>query len=79
VHTPQRHHPRSGESDPRTNAAIETIDRQMQTHGKSFAYNIYPGAQHAFNNDTNPARYHPEQARIAWTDMLRFFAQQLEG
>lgn len=49
------------------------------SHGKSFAYKISPGAQHAFNNDTNPARYHPEQARIAWADMLRFFARHLEG
>jgi carboxymethylenebutenolidase len=68
-----------GESDSRINAGIETIDRQMHTHGKSFAYKIYPGAQHAFNNDTNPERYHPEQARIAWTDMLGFFARHLEG
>lgn len=68
-----------GESDPRINAGIETINRQMQAHGKSFAYKIYPGAQHAFNNDANPERYHPEQARIAWTDMLEFFARHLEG
>jgi len=68
-----------GELDRRINAGIDAISRQMQTHGKSFTYKVYPGAQHAFNNDTNPERYHPEQARIAWADMLEFFARHLEG
>lgn len=31
------------------------------------------------NDDTNPERYHPAQARIAWNDMLEFFARNLEG
>jgi carboxymethylenebutenolidase len=64
-----------GELDQRINAGIEMISRQMQSHGKPFTHTIYPGAQHAFNNDTNPERYHPEQARIAWTAMLEFFAR----
>jgi len=68
-----------GELDQRINAGIETIRREMQSHGKPFTHTIYPGAQHAFNNDTNPERYHPEQARIAWTDMLEFFARHLES
>ncbi len=68
-----------GELDQRINAGIEAITQQMQTHGKPFTYKIYQGAQHAFNNDTNPERYHPGQARIAWNDMLEFFARHLEG
>jgi carboxymethylenebutenolidase len=68
-----------GELDQRINGGIETIRREMQSHGKPFTHTIYPGAQHAFNNDTNPERYHPEQARIAWTDMLEFFARHLES
>ncbi len=68
-----------GELDQRINAGIEAISRQMQTHGKPFTYKIYPGAKHAFNNDTAPDRYNPEQARIAWNDMLQFFAQHLNG
>ncbi len=68
-----------GELDRRINAGIEVITREMQTHGKPFTHKIYPGAQHAFNNDANPERYHPEQARIAWKDMLEFFARYLEG
>jgi len=68
-----------GELDQRINAGIEAITQRMQTHGNPFSHKIYPGAQHAFNNDTNPERYHPEQARIAWNDMLEFFARHLEG
>ncbi len=68
-----------GELDQRINAGIEAITREMQTHAKPFTHKIYPGAQHAFNNDANPERYHPEQARIAWKDMLEFFARHLGG
>jgi carboxymethylenebutenolidase len=68
-----------GELDRRINAGIEAITREMQTHGKPFSHKIYPGAQHAFNNDTNPERFHREQARIAWNDMLEFFARNFEG
>lgn len=68
-----------GELDQRINAGIEAIAGQMETHGKPFTHKIYPGAKHAFNNDTAPDRYNPEQARIAWNDMLQFFAQHLKG
>jgi hypothetical protein len=50
-----------GELDQRINAGIETIRREMQSHGKSFTHRVYPGAQHAFNNDTNAERYHPNR------------------
>jgi len=51
----------------------------MERYGKHFEKKIYSGAQHAFNNDTNPDRYNPEQARIAWNDMLRFFEKYLKS
>lgn len=66
-----------GELDRRINAGIDAIAREMKVHDKPFTYKIYAGAQHAFNNDTNPERHHPQQARIAWNDMLEFFAQHL--
>jgi carboxymethylenebutenolidase len=68
-----------GELDQRINAGIDGIAGQMKALGKPFSYKMYPGAQHAFNNDTNPERYHPAQARIAWDDMLEFFSQHLAG
>lgn len=68
-----------GELDQRINAGIDAIAALMKTHGKPFSYKVYAGAQHAFNNDTNPERYNADQARIAWKDMLDFFAQHLRS
>lgn len=65
-----------GELDQRINAGIEPITEQMHTNGKSFDVKIYPGAQHAFNNDSGE-RYNAEQAPIAWQDMLSFFTKHL--
>ena len=66
-----------GEQDERINAGIDKITQDMSAAGKSFEKKIYPGAQHAFNNDTNAERYNAEQAPIAWADMLAFFKQHL--
>ena len=68
-----------GGLDQRVNAGIPAIAELMAKYGKPFAMKIYPNAQHAFNNDTRPDRYHPEQAKIAWDDMLTFFARHLKG
>jgi carboxymethylenebutenolidase len=40
---------------------------------------LYPGAGHAFMNDTRPAAFRPEVARDAWDRLLRFFAANLGG
>jgi carboxymethylenebutenolidase len=38
---------------------------------------MYEGAQHAFNNDTNEARYDREAAELAWARTLDFFRRHL--
>ena len=38
---------------------------------------IYPGAQHAFNNDTSPARYNADAAKLAWSRSIDFFKKNL--
>lgn len=40
---------------------------------------LYPGAGHAFMNDTRPAAFRPEVARDAWGRLLRFFAENLSS
>lgn len=40
---------------------------------------LYPGAGHAFMNDTRPAAFRPEVARDAWGRLLRFFAANLSS
>jgi len=38
---------------------------------------VYPGAGHAFANDTRPEAYRPEAARDAWARMVAFFRESL--
>ncbi|MFN0070894.1 MAG: dienelactone hydrolase family protein [Chloroflexota bacterium] len=68
-----------GALDERINAGIDGITQQMSAAGKSFEKKIYPGAPHAFNNDTNAERYNAEQAPVAWADMLTFFKTHLSA
>ena len=68
-----------GEKDERITAGVPALAEAMKKHGKSFDYKIYPGAQHAFNNDTNPQRYNAEAARDAWGRTLEFFKTHLQS
>jgi carboxymethylenebutenolidase len=68
-----------GEKDPGVNKTIQPAEEAMKKYGKSFTYKIYPGAQHAFNNDTNPERYHPEAAKEAWARTIEFFDKHLKS
>jgi carboxymethylenebutenolidase len=67
-----------GEKDERITAGVPALVEAMKKHGKSFEYKIYPGAQHAFNNDTNPQRYDAEAAKDAWGRTLEFFKKHLQ-
>lgn len=55
-----------GGLDDRINAGIPEIEKAMNDSGKIFEKIVYQGAQHAFHNDANPDRYHPEAAEQAW-------------
>ena len=68
-----------GEKDERITAGVPALVEAMKKHGKSFEYKIYPGAQHAFNNDTNPQRYNAEAAKDAWGRTLEFFKKHLQS
>jgi carboxymethylenebutenolidase len=63
-----------GELDQRINQGIPAIKEAMQKNGKTFEKIIYPGADHAFHNDTSP-RYNAEAARDAWQRTLEWFGQ----
>lgn len=68
-----------GEKDERITSGVPALEEAMKKHGKSFEYKIYPGAQHAFNNDTNPQRYNAEAAKDAWGRTLEFFKKNLQN
>ena len=60
-----------GELDQRITSQVPAVAEAMKKAGKTFEYKIYPGADHAFFNDTGE-RYNAEAARDAWTRTLAF-------
>ena len=65
------------ELDQRVNAGIAAYEAALRENGKHYTIYIYPGVNHAFNNDTNGARYNKQAADLAWARTLTFFRQQL--
>ncbi|HET6159970.1 MAG TPA: dienelactone hydrolase family protein [Dongiaceae bacterium] len=63
--------------DERIGAGIPAFEQALQKNGKEYQIYIYKGANHAFNNDTNAARYNKEAADLAWGRTLDFFKQHL--
>lgn len=57
-------------------ADIERLKTALARYGKKFDIKVYPGAPHAFFNDTREA-YRPDAARDAWTRTLAFFKETL--
>jgi carboxymethylenebutenolidase len=66
-----------GGEDPGITSTIPEFAEAMRQAGKSFEYHVYPGAKHAFFNDTRPTNYHKESATDAWARVLQFFVSQL--
>jgi carboxymethylenebutenolidase len=61
-----------GALDDRINAGIPAFETALKAAGKTFELYIYEGANHAFNNDTNAARYNRESADLAWSRSVSF-------
>ncbi len=55
---------------------IPAFADSMKAAGKPFEYHVYPGARHAFFNDTRP-NYERESAVDAWDRVTRFLAEIL--
>jgi carboxymethylenebutenolidase len=66
-----------GETDERITSRVPEVTAAMHAAGKNFEYKIYPGAAHAFFNDTGE-RYNAEAARDAWQLTLAFLRTNLE-
>jgi carboxymethylenebutenolidase len=65
-----------GEDKPISDNAPATAET-MKKYNKPFTYKIYPGAKHAFNDDTSADRYNPEAAKEAWAKTVDFFKKNL--
>ena len=60
-----------GGDDPRITDTVPAFAEAMARAGKPFSYHVYPGAPHAFFNDTRPT-YRADAARDAMAKVLDF-------
>jgi carboxymethylenebutenolidase len=65
------------EIDPGINAGAPAFEAALKEAGKTYELYTYPGANHAFNNDTNAARYDKAAADLAWSRTLAFLRRHL--
>jgi carboxymethylenebutenolidase len=66
-----------GAEDPGITATVPQFAEAMAAAGGKFAYHVYPGARHAFFNDTRATTHHPPSADDAWKRVLTFFSVTL--
>lgn len=65
-----------GEADQRITAGSKEIEDAMKQNGKTFEKVIYPGAGHAFNNDTQSS-WNEQASDDAWEKALAWFKKYL--
>jgi len=68
-----------GEKDAGVNKGINDTVAAMKQYNKVYDHKIYPGAQHAFNNDSDPKRYDAAAAKEAWGRTLDFLKKHLQA
>jgi len=60
-----------------TKADVQRLANALKKYNKPGEIKTYPGASHAFFNDTRKDVYKPAEAKDAWTRALAFFKQNL--
>ena len=65
--------------DKRTNAGIADFEKALKANHVEYQVYVYDGVNHAFHNDTNPARYDQAAAELAWSRTIDFLKQHLAG
>ena len=63
--------------DERINAGIPAYEAALKANQVDYQLFVYEGAQHAFNNDSSPARYQEATAKLAWKRSMDFFKKYL--
>ena len=64
------------ELDQRITSSKAPLEQALKAAGITYQMKVYPGVNHAFNNDTGQ-RYDETQATQAWQDTLAWFAKYL--
>jgi carboxymethylenebutenolidase len=63
--------------DERVNAGKDAWAAALSAANVKYEQYVYEGVNHAFNNDTSPARYNAEAAKLAWSRTLELFKKQI--
>lgn len=58
--------------DDRIDAGIPAFEAALKAASKTYEIHMYEGVNHAFNNDTNAARYDKAAADLAWGRTIAF-------
>ena len=64
--------------DERINKGIPAFEAALKAAGIEYKMYMYEGAKHAFNNDTNAARYNKDAAQLAWKRTTSFLTAKLK-
>lgn len=65
------------ELDQRVNAGMAAYEEALKANHVTYEQYVYAGVNHAFNNDSSPARYNAAAAQLAWERTLRLFKEKL--
>ena len=60
-----------------TPALVHELEKQLIELGKQVEVVIYPGADHAFFNDTRPEVYDPQASNDAWLRTIKFLRENI--
>jgi carboxymethylenebutenolidase len=60
------------------NKGIPAYEEALKKASINYKIHMYEGAQHAFNNDANPARYNKEAAELSWQRTISFLKEKLK-
>jgi carboxymethylenebutenolidase len=63
--------------DERINAGRVAYEEALTKNQIAFESYTYEGVQHAFNNDTNEARYNKTAAELAWSRSMALLKEKL--
>jgi carboxymethylenebutenolidase len=63
--------------DERVNAGIAAYEEALKKNNIYYEQYMYDGVNHAFHNDTAPARYNEAAAKLAWQRTINFFKKHV--
>ncbi len=67
-----------GGLDERVNAGIPAYEEALKNNKINYELYLYQGVNHAFHNDTAPARYNETAAKLAWQRTIDFFNKHVQ-